>query len=191
MPRFLKSCLAPPAAVFWLVAGVSVAFQAGCDDGQPLGAACETTSECMSDLQCLNTACVPRCAADVQCGEGFLCSQFGECEVVVSVEGDKCRREQDCGPGLACVLGADETDLDADGFLDSACSKEYVGSTTGNECTDAHDCRNGTCIAGLCTQICLTTRDCPALFECAIILLDPGDPLGVKKFRGCYPGESP
>ena len=159
----------------------------GCTEtGVPIGSQCLVSLECQADLQCLNRVCVPRCLSDVQCGEGFLCREGGECEVVVSAPGDPCHREHDCGPGLACLPELTGQDNEGGEVAFGRCSYENIGGTMGNDCEGPNDCRNGICVAGLCSQLCVSNRDCPMPFECALILVSP-----TSRFRGCYPYEEP
>ncbi|MEM9487793.1 MAG: hypothetical protein AAGC55_01550 [Myxococcota bacterium] len=129
---------------------------------------------------------MPRCQVDVECGEGFLCGE-GQCQKIISSEGDTCIREQDCGPGQACRF--ETSGRDEDGFLsEGACRGENPGGTTGNECLENGDCRNGICAGGLCTQLCVEDLDCPAPFSCALIVVsDDDNDVDTVKFFGCYP----
>lgn len=96
--------------------------------------------------------------------------------------GDECFREQDCGPGHACLLQG--FDSDGDGWLSGSCAQESPGTVIGNDCESDSDCRNGICANGLCSQLCLEDHDCPQKYECAIIIRGV---LEDAAFQGCYP----
>ena len=163
----------------------------GCSEGLDAGSRCSDSGDCQGHLQCLDSICTPRCIEDVECGPGSLCNNYGECVSVRSNIGDTCRREQDCGAEHTCLL---KRDADNDGFLYGTCQGENGGNFAGNRCERDDNCRTGICADGLCTQLCLSNRDCPLPFQCAIIILVE-DTLRVtkeaKRFRGCYPFEPP
>ena len=171
-------------ALLLVVGGLVVS--SGCSEGAPLGATCDDTAECDENLQCINEVCVPRCEFDVECGDGFTCSNDGICQVALGELGDACERERDCGPGLACPL---EADYNNDGFLEGTCVGENSGGTMGNACKGGNDCRNGICVDGVCTQLCLENKDCPLPFECVIVFVIETDE--TMKFRGCFTYEPP
>lgn len=168
----------------------------GCAQPQSIGDRCSTSEECDSHLQCLDNGfqqvCVPRCAADVDCGEGFRCSSAGACEVIVSRVGDACERELDCGPWQACQPIENEL---AVGNFAATCVAEYPGATIGVPCDDPSDCRNGICAYGIegrvCSQLCLEDEDCPHPYSCDNVVLHPIRPddgsgeADIAIVRGC------
>jgi hypothetical protein len=153
-----------------------------CDRPAGLGASCRAGSDCTGDLQCLEGLCSPRCALDVECGDGLVCDAAGECREVTSSVGDPCRRERDCGPGQACKLVAHSS---ADGTTASTCQPQEAGAVTGAACQRDDDCRSGSCALGRCTEICAERTDCFASLDCvALPRLVPHSLV----FQGCFQG---
>ena len=149
-----------------LVTGLVALAAAGyaCDGGAGAGARCSQSSDCQSELQCLQEVCVPRCVQNADCGDGNRCTSGGRCEQVVSSIGDRCASEWDCGPGQGCVL--DEDDPDNDQRLAATCQAQGVGSSVGSKCAADSDCRNSLCSLGHCSQLCEVNSDCPAGTGC-------------------------
>jgi hypothetical protein len=159
-----------------------VAMLSGCADTGGLGASCDSNSECKSDLQCVNQACVPRCERASECGDGYECSASGLCESSRGVEGSSCDSETDCSAGLFCKL--DGGDEDNDGALRASCATDQSGHAIGQECVNDGQCRNGTCALGHCVDLCSKERDCPRDMTCLTI---PRIEAGGALFRGCLP----
>jgi hypothetical protein len=93
-----------------------------------------------------------------------VCGENGQCSEVISIIGDICDREIDCGPGQSCVL--DLFDSNSDGTLEASCQAAQPGAVTGSACAVDGDCRNGTCSLGQCTDLCLDDGDCPGQLAC-------------------------
>lgn len=164
---------APFAALF-------LAATFGCR-GASLGEPCAERSDCASDLQCLGGLCTPLCDNHTECGDGFLCTEDGECSRVRSRYGDRCNSELECGPNQACLL--DEADDDGDGWLLATCQPQPIGAVAGSECSSDDACRSGSCNLGRCTRLCRTSSECPEDLTCTELprLLESGSAL----FRGC------
>jgi peptidoglycan-associated lipoprotein len=70
------------------------------EERECVGGRCEVKPECRIDsdcdgLVCRGNKCVPECAADADCPEGFSCQEqkcVGQCE-----------NDVDCGPGRVCI----------------------------------------------------------------------------------------
>lgn len=163
-----------------LAAAVFFAAPLGCG-GAGLGEPCAERSDCASDLQCLGGLCTPLCDNHAECGDGFLCTEDGECSRVLSRIGDRCDSELGCGPDQACLL--DEADDDGDGWLLATCQPQPTGAVAGSECASDDDCRSGSCNLGRCTRMCRTSSECPEDLTCTELprLLESGWAL----FRGC------
>jgi len=174
-PRFAHS-------LTWLVA--LAAGLGGCSAGD-VGDACTRSSDCKSHLQCFAGACALECETPFDCGDGYLCSDRGECVLVESAVDDPCARELECGPGQACV--PDAADLDGDGVLAASCQLEVPGAGTGTACASNAECRGGVCALGQCTQLCLEDADCPLSLACVDLprALASGDAI----LHGCSQAE--
>lgn len=158
---------------------------AACSGGAGVGATCAAEQDCAPDLQCFEQVCVPRCDHHADCGDGYLCTEVGACEVVVSAVGDPCARERDCAPGQLCAL--DDVDRDGDGLLGATCQPQEAGNAiTGAACEADADCRHATCVLGVCTEVCERTDDCPAGSTCAEV---PRLAARGARFAGCLPSE--
>lgn len=179
----------PPLRMFLVMLAMlalsGLATLTGCDDTGGLGASCDSTSECKSDLQCVNHACVARCDRATDCGDGFACSSSGLCEVATGVKNSRCKSETECSAGLACKLdGGDENN---DGSLAATCAEDTNGHAIGDVCASDDQCRNGTCALGHCVDLCATDRDCPRDMACMTI---PRVEAQGALFRGCLPDRS-
>jgi hypothetical protein len=153
-----------------------------CANTGGLGASCDSNSECASDLQCVQSACVPKCQRASECGDGFACSSDGYCLESTGQNGSSCDSETDCAAGLACLL--DKGDDNRDGALGATCSADKTGHAIGHACTQDGQCRNGTCALGRCIDLCGINRDCPLTMECVAI---PRIEASGAMFRGCLP----
>lgn len=154
----------------------------GCESSGGLGAACDSTSECGKDLQCVHQVCIPKCQRATECGDGFTCTADGFCEEATGIQGSTCDSETDCKAGLACVLA--KSDDDQDGALQATCNRDVIGHPIGHSCSKDGDCRNGTCALGRCVDLCSNQRDCPLELECTTL---PRVEARNAVFRGCLP----
>ena len=164
-----------------LVTLAGIVLGGACSGGAGLGEPCSDRTECASELQCLEGACLPLCSTHADCGDGYVCERGGTCTLVDSEIGDACARELDCAPGQACTL--DGSDPDGDDALEAHCLEDRPGAPVGAVCSGDDDCRNGTCAIGRCVDLCEQDGDCPLAQACATIprLLPSTEP----RFRGC------
>lgn len=153
-----------------------------CSGGAPVGAVCSQSSDCAAELQCFAGSCAPLCQHHVDCGDGFVCEASGECRLVESAIGDACARARDCGPGQRCQLEA--VDGDGDGRLAATCQAELGAGVPGAACAADDGCRSGTCVLGVCTELCERTSDCAPDLSCAAV---PRLEADGALFSGCLP----
>jgi hypothetical protein len=147
--------------------------------GRERGEPCNASNECADDLQCLAQVCVPRCHSHVDCGDGSVCSEDGECREVVSAIGDDCTSELDCGAGQTCRL------LPNLGTAPGSCQLEQAALLEGEACAHDDDCRTGGCALGRCVSLC-REDDCRRGWACAAIPL----PERSTSVNACLPGNA-
>jgi hypothetical protein len=162
---------------------IAVALSGGCTGGDAgLGESCDRTSDCESALQCMRSVCVNRCQRSPECGDGYACDGDGLCHLAEGHEGDLCKSEVDCGPGLSCAISG--TALDEDNRLRATCTASYDTRPSGSACFRDEDCRNGTCALGHCVDLCQQTRDCAGGNSCMVV---PRVEAFGSLFGGCLP----
>jgi hypothetical protein len=145
-----------------------------------VGDRCGDSSDCESSLQCVDAVCIPHCQRAPECGDGFSCTKDGTCVKAIGQEGDACTSEVDCATGLACELAG--TPPDPQGNLAASCTTEGPGGPAGATCASDHDCRDGTCALGHCTDLCQDNRDCAAGTSCTGI---PRIEANGAMYQGC------
>ena len=173
-----------PAVVTCVAHGlvaVLVMAMFACNAGRELGESCDTSGECSSDLQCLRQVCVPRCHAHVDCGDGAVCGDDGECRAIQSQVDDPCFSELECGVGQTCRL---TTVL---GITPGTCQVERAGGLEGESCTADEECRIGGCALGRCVALCRATDDCRRGWACAAVPLPARSSSVVN---ACLPGNA-
>jgi len=159
----------------------AVLLLAGCPGGDGgIGDHCGDRGDCASSLQCVDSACVPKCQRGPDCGDGYSCDMDGICHAATRQLGDACSSEVDCAAGLACEI--DGTATDTQGRLAASCVAQNAGRPAGDACLHDGDCRNGTCALGHCIDLCAETRDCGAGTACALI---PRVEAAGAMFAGC------
>lgn len=170
------------AAVCRALVLVGLALLAACPGGSgSLGDSCSDNGDCTSSLQCVASACVPRCQRAPECGDGYACDPAGLCKLATGQAGDRCASEVECAPGLACQIDPGTDEL---GQLRSSCTTQNASRPAGAACGDDRDCRNGTCALGRCVDLCTQTRDCSAGLSCTGI---PRVLANGAMFQGCLP----
>jgi hypothetical protein len=156
---------------------------AGCPGGDgAIGDHCSSHSDCSSQLQCVNSTCVPRCERAPDCGDGFRCTEDGICQAATGKTGDRCTSEVDCSAGLSCQI--EGTEIADDGNLLASCVEENAGHPAGATCEHNGDCRDGTCDLGHCIDLCSTDRDCGTGTLCTTI----PRLIGVEELQAVYRG---
>jgi hypothetical protein len=168
----------------------SVLVVACSSGGAGVGSPCDSTTQCVDELQCLEHTCQPRCQRAPDCGDGYACSDDGLCILGEASAGDRCTSEVECAPGLACVLDVDDG---GDGVLDASCTADRDGGANGAACSADAECRNGTCALGRCVDLCAIDRDCISGSVCTgIPRVDnaASTPTSVGNFRGCLPANA-
>lgn len=161
---------------------ITLAVLAGCTGGgRPVGASCDTTSDCAGGLQCFEQMCVPRCLHHVDCGDGHTC-ESGNCRRVEAGDGTPCESELACGPGFTCRLN------DELASVKGTCRPNGLTGVPGGECTSDAGCRSGVCALGHCLEMCIEETECLRGWTCAALpdvtpdgLDDNGD------FKACLP----
>ncbi len=165
-----------------LLVSLSSLALAGCPGGNgEIGDPCDGHGGCASELQCLQSVCVPRCQRAPECGDGYACSADGTCRLADGQAGDACTSEVECAPGLACQIDPNVDDV---GRLNASCTAQNEGRPAGAACRLDAECRNGTCALGRCVDLCAQTRDCGAGTACMAI---PRVEANGAPFEGCLP----
>jgi len=154
----------------------------GCNAGGAVGEACDTLSDCRTDLQCFAGVCTLQCDVNAACGDGYRCAS-GVCEEVLADVGQACSHELDCGVAQSCRLAG--TDDDEDGQMEATCQPDFPGGDMGSPCRDHEDCRSAYCVPSMniCSALCETDDDCPGGI-CTEIEMDLDDTSSVF-FHGC------
>ena len=155
--------------------------------GAGLGDTCDVSSDCGARLQCVSNVCRPLCERAPDCGDGYACNNDGICVEATGDQGDLCKSEVECKPGLACRLSPPTSPTLP---VAGSCGDELnaIGHPAGAQCAVDAECRNGTCALGHCIDLCNTTRDCGVGMECTHI---PWVPQGKdtnrngQMFAGC------
>lgn len=159
----------------------AVLLLAGCPGGDGgIGDHCGDRGDCASSLQCVDSACVPKCQRAPDCGDGYSCDKDGICHAATGQLGDSCSSEVDCAAGLACEI--DGTATDAQGHLAASCVAQNAGRPAGDTCMHDGDCRNGTCALGHCIDLCADALDCGTGTACELI---PRVEAAGAMFAGC------
>lgn len=121
--------------------------------GLGVGMACQSQSDCRSDLGCDSASkrCAPvpgviaggACTLSAECLTGNYCTQQGVCAPSGSgAVGAVCSSEGDCSSGLGCALSG----------LTGVCQSAGTGDV-GRGCTQSTECMAGLmCITGVCSQ---------------------------------------
>jgi hypothetical protein len=157
----------------------------GCPGGDgAIGAHCSSHDDCSGQLQCVASACAPRCERATDCGDGYRCDANGLCQAATGEQGDLCTSEVECVAGLACNFGRPEPGVDLS--LIASCSAENNGRPPGAMCSVNGDCRNNTCDLGHCVDLCNDDHDCgPGTMCTTIPRLITSDPMVVDTYHGC------
>jgi hypothetical protein len=96
---------------------------------------------------CSNPAvCGPRCHADDECPDGYVCDASNACVVLA------CKHDSDCPTGKVC--GANPTQYNL-----QACRVPGT-KADGAECSLHSDCASGACDGGFCSTRCVNGTDC-------------------------------
>ena len=175
-------------------------------------AGCSKSSDCRDGAQCYEGACQPRCKQDSDCrSEGHSC-QEGTCAErpgkkpgeTCAVDTDcqyqacsggrcalACQRETACGAGLTCALDRDANKVRGT-CIDQRAS---AGKTPLISCLDDAQCKQGSCVMGVCLLMCQDARDCKAASDgdspaACVELPAPLRKLSTSKWprmKGCLP----
>ena len=136
--------------------GVATGWAGGMCTRACLGGSCPEANAVCVGLG-VGAFCLPACAEDGQCREGYVChSDAGACL-------PDCRKGWDCGDGWAC----DEA---------GACREVPLsGADLGAPCAAGGDCESGVCLSadhgwtdGLCSAAC-PERSCPDGSDCVLL----------------------
>ena len=112
-------------------------------DGRPvrgalLGAGCAASTECRSNLACVDATCQPaanrqlgeNCIVGGECAAGLVCGTTNQCfEAGDGGDGSPCTQAQDCGEGLRCSYRG----------LGGICEPSGTGDI-GVDCATSSDC---------------------------------------------------
>jgi hypothetical protein len=191
-----------------------------CADGQVCGnvsglslclRGCITAADCHRDgYQCFNFGCIPNCATDDDCGQGFMCASGTCMKKPGAAAGAACGVNEDCSSGL-CLFQKCEVSCtrDADCATTQTCFLDPLGNgvkfpTThitpicvdrrgkaapGATCSADADCDRGACRLGLCVEMCSAVSDCHATSMSCATMVEPTDDRANPTYKGCLPSK--
>ena len=187
------------------------------DSGPPVClAGCSKNNDCRDGAQCYEGVCQPRCKQDSDCrSDGHSC-QDGTCaERPGKKPGETCAIDNDCQyqacAGGRCVLAcqretacaASQTcalDRDASKVRGACIDKRAsAGKTPLISCLDDAQCKQGSCVMGVCLLMCQDARDCKDASDgdspaACVELPAPLRKLSTSKWprmKGCLPSNQP
>jgi hypothetical protein len=125
-----------------------------CDPGQRCVASDRPFHVCQLEIE-------SRCKVNTDCGKGQVCGVDDQCR-------DGCSTSLDCVKEQTCVSGtcADKNELTSAGTLVNV-QEDAGGAVSGRPCSFNSDCaRPLICRAGICSEECRTSFDCPPGLVC-------------------------